>query len=254
MYGAAALCAWLALPLSGLWGLHRIRFVRQSRRASGLPPCDAKRRTEAAGSVPRDGYKRPFDLACVAVIGVALAPVWLAVWILVPLAIRLEDGGRVLYVQRRVGRHGRAFDIIKFRTMVEDAERLTGPVLASAEDSRTTRVGRVLRRFHLDELPQVLNILKGDMSLVGPRPERPELIEKIKLDVPGFASRFDVRPGVAGLAQARGSYHSHPRDKLRYDRLYIQTMTPLLDLKLIALCSWKALRRLLRRRVRRPAA
>ena len=177
-----------------------------------------------------------------AIIGVLLAPIWLALWIVVPLAIRLEDGGRVLYVQRRVGRHGRAFDIIKFRTMVEDAERLTGPVLASAEDQRTTRVGRMLRRFHLDELPQVLNIIKGDMSLVGPRPERPELIEQIKRDVPAFPSRFDVRPGVAGLAQARGSYHSHPRDKLRYDRLYIQAMGPLVDLKLIGLCSWKALR------------
>lgn len=217
-----------------------------------MPACDAK--TKRASSAPRDGYKRTFDLACLAVIGVLLAPVWLALWIAIPLAIRLEDGGRVLYVQRRVGRHGRTFDIIKFRTMVEDAERFTGPVLASAEDSRTTRVGRVLRRFHLDELPQVLNILKGDMSLVGPRPERPELIERIKLDVPGFPSRFDVRPGVAGLAQARGSYHSHPRDKLRYDKLYIRTMSPLLDLKLIALCSWTALRRVLQRQVTRPAA
>lgn len=190
----------------------------------------------------RTPYKRPFDLALIAVLGLLLAPVWLVLWTVIPLAIWLEDRGRVFLVQRRIGRCGQTFDMIKFRTMVEDAERLTGPVLAAESDTRSTRVGALLRRLHLDEVPQIINVAKGEMSLVGPRPERPELAEQISKRVPRFAARLRVRPGIAGLAQAQGTYHTHPRSKLRYDMLYIDAMGPLLDLKLLALCLWKAIK------------
>ena len=103
-------------------------------------------------------------------------------------------------------------------------------------------MGRALRRFHLDELPQIVNILAGDMSLVGPRPERPEMTDRLRDRIPGFSRRLLVRPGIAGLAQLRASYHVHPRDKLRYDELYIATMGPLVDLKLLVLCVWRAIR------------
>ena len=203
----------------------------------------AKRGAGAGSAFVSSGrYKRPFDLAVLIVIALALAPIWLLLCIVIPLAIWLEDRGTVIHVQRRVGRHGQPFDIIKFRTMVEDAERLTGPVLAMKGDPRSTHVGAWLRRFHLDEIPQFINVAKGDMSLVGPRPERPELVAQITCNVPGFPERLSVRPGIAGLAQAQGSYHLSPRSKLRYDRLYIQSMGPLLDLKLLAKCLWKVVK------------
>ena len=188
-----------------------------------------------------DKYKRPSDLALIAVALVALFPLWVAAGLAIPLAIRLEDGGSVLYRQARLGRGGRVFRILKFRTMVEGAEERTGPVRAACPDARATAVGRLLRRFHLDELPQVMNVVRGDMSLVGPRPERPALAARIEREVPGFSRRLGVRPGIAGLAQARGGGDMAARRKLRYDLLYIATMGPWLDLKLCLLCGWKAL-------------
>ncbi len=189
----------------------------------------------------RDGYKRPFDLTLLTVGFVALFPLWLLLGVAIALAIRLEDGGRVLYRQQRLGRGGRRFLILKFRTMVENAEAGTGPVWADRLDSRSTAVGRVLRRYHLDELPQALNVLRGEMSLVGPRPERPELAERFERQVPGFARRLEVRPGIAGLAQARAGPGLEPHNKLRYDLLYIAAMGPWLDLQLCAVCAVRAL-------------
>lgn len=183
-----------------------------------------------------DRYKRPLDLLLIGVAFVLLFPLWILLGVLIPLAIRLEDNGRIFYVQHRLGRAGHPFRIIKFRTMVEGAETETGPVRARPQDARTTKVGRVLRRFHLDELPQVVNILKGEMSLVGPRPERPELAAQLEHEIPGFSQRLRVRPGIIGLAQVLGPYHLHPRRKLRYDNLYIRTMSPWMDLKLCMLC------------------
>ena len=191
--------------------------------------------------VPRPGrYKRAFDLAVVA----ASLPVLLPLWFAVALAIRLEDGGPVLFRQPRLGRGGRVFDILKFRTMAVDVEARSGPVWASEDDPRATRVGRVLRRLHLDELPQVVNVLKGEMSLVGPRPERPELAARIERSVPRFSRRLAVRPGIAGLAQARQSQgiRMGPRGKLRYDMLYIKKMGPWVDLRLGLLCLYLTLR------------
>ncbi len=187
-------------------------------------------------------YKRPFDIGLIILVFVALLPLWVILAVAIPVAIWLEDRGPALYSQRRLGRAGRMFKMVKYRTMVVDAERQTGPVWAAPRDDRVTNVGHALRRFHLDELPQVVNILAGDMSLVGPRPERPELMERWHEDIPGFRQRLRVRPGIAGLAQARAGYHAHPRDKLRYDNLYIRKMGLLLDCKLLFLCVFRAIR------------
>ena len=184
----------------------------------------------------RGAYKRPFDLAVLTLTGVALAPVWLPLAVAIALAIRLQDGGPVLYRQVRLGRAGRPFEIVKFRTMRVGAEHATGPVLAVARDARATPVGRWLRRLRLDEMPQAVNVLRGEMSLVGPRPERPQLAALCEREAPGFARRLAVRPGLAGLAQARGGYRLRIAAKLCHDLRYIETMGPWLDLKLCALC------------------
>ena len=144
----------------------------------------------------RGGYKRPFDLALLALALVLLAPLWAVLLPAVALAVRLEDGGPALYRQARLGRGGTVFRMLKFRTMGVGAEAETGPVWSAPGDPRVTRVGRVLRAFHLDELPQAVNVLRGEMSLVGPRPERPDLARRIERDVPGFAARLRVRPGT----------------------------------------------------------
>ncbi len=196
--------------------------------------------------VIRDGYKRPFDVAIIILAHIFLLPLFAVLWIGIPIAIWLGDRGRVFYFQERVGRSGRRFRVIKFRTMILDAESQTGPVWAAEHDSRTTRVGRMLRILHLDELPQVVNILKGEMSIVGPRPERPELVERFSREAPSFSERLRVRPGVAGLAQVRGTAQTRPRDKLRYDNLYIETLSPCMDIKLMFLSVWVVLKRCLR--------
>ena len=188
----------------------------------------------AARSPRRTAYKRPFDLTIIALSLVLGFPVWLLIWTLIPLAVWLTDRGPVFYTQTRVGMKGRIFRIIKFRTMVVGAESDTGPVWASEQDGRVTRVGRLLRATHLDEVPQLINILRGEMSLVGPRPERPELLEMFCEEMPEFRRRLRVKPGIAGLAQMRGLYHMPPRKKLRYDNLYIETLSPWLDLRLLA--------------------
>ena len=189
----------------------------------------------------RESYKRPFDLGVVALLAVALLPLWVALAVIIPLAIRLDSRGPVLYRQVRLGHRGRAFTLWKYRTMVDGAERDSGPVWAAWRDVRVTRVGRVLRRWHLDELPQVVNVVRGEMSLVGPRPERPALAALVERAAPGFSRRLAVRPGIAGLAQARGAGHRDPRAKLRYDLHYISRMGPWLDLTLCVLCVRRVL-------------
>lgn len=192
-------------------------------------------RTVAAEGLGRGWYKRPFDLAVLllAHLFLPLIPVWLLLWTLIPLLVWLEDRGPIFYRQRRVGKEGRVFTILKFRTMVVDAETATGPVWASNGDFRITRVGRLLRRTALDELPQVINILKGDMSFVGPRSERPELHEEFVKELPAFQKRLRVRPGLTGLAQVNGDYNLPPGEKLKYDLDYIAGMSLSLDIKLM---------------------
>lgn len=178
--------------------------------------------------------KRPFDLL-LSVIGLVFS---LPIWIVVAAAIYLEDGTPILFAQTRLGECGRKFKIYKFRSMIKNAEVSTGPVWAYKEDYRITTVGKVLRKTKLDELPQLLNILLGQMSFVGPRAERPELVSEFRKIIPGFDYRLLVRPGLTGIAQVYGHYNTHPRNKLRYDVLYINNQSFLLDLKLILASLW----------------
>ena len=198
----------------------------------------------------RDAWKRPFDLGILISAALLLLPLWIVLAVLIPLAIRLDSPGPALYRQTRLGRGGRVFTMLKFRTMADGAENGTGPVWAARRDPRVTRAGRFLRRWHLDELPQAVNVARGEMSLVGPRPERPELAVRIEREIPGFAERLWVLPGIAGLAQARGAGHRDPERKLRCDLRYIETMGPWLDARLLAQCALRVLRRGARRRTR----
>ena len=212
-------------------------------RGSGARRLTARARCPARQAAPRvpAAYKRPFDLSVMALALVALLPLWAVLVPAIAAAIRFQDGGAVLYRQARLGRGGHVFHILKFRTMAEGAERATGPVWARRRDARATPVGRVLRRFHLDELPQLLNVLRGEMSLIGPRPERPAIAARIQRSYPDFPRRLAVRPGIAGLAQSRGRFRLPPPNKLRYDLVYIGAMGPWLDLKLLCACVWRAL-------------
>ena len=206
-----------------------------------MPHPRHRRVNSNASGVVRDGYKRPFDLVVIILAHLLLFPLWVVLWIVVPLAIWLGDRGPVFYTQERVGRRGRLFKVIKFRTMIVDAEAQTGPIWAAEDDPRITKVGGVLRRVRLDEMPQVINIVRGEMSLVGPRPERQVLFEQFNRQISGFSQRIRVRPGVAGLAQVRGDALTNPRCKLRYDNLYIEKMSPWLDCKLLVLSVWLVL-------------
>ena len=176
--------------------------------------------------------KRCLDIFA-AIIGlILLSPLFLFVVIL----IKLDSKGTVFYSQERVGKKGRIFRIHKFRTMVQDAERKTGAVWAGKDDPRITAVGRVLRKSKIDELPQLANIIKGEMSLVGPRPERPCFVQRFAEIMPGYERRHDVIPGITGLAQLRNGYDSTPNDlywKLRYDVTYIKKMGMAIDIRLL---------------------
>lgn len=173
--------------------------------------------------------KRFFDVSISIVCLIALAPLFLIISIL----IKLDSRGPAIYRQTRVGEHGKGFNIYKFRSLKENAEEATGPVWASAMDTRFTRVGRVIRKLRLDELPQLLNVIKGDMSFVGPRPERPYFVDKLKEVIPYYEMRTIVKPGITGWAQIKYPYGISLEDaieKLQYDIYYIKNMSPILDL------------------------
>lgn len=153
-------------------------------------------------------------------------------FVLICICLKI-GGGSVFYRQERVTKHGRIFNIIKFRTMVENAEALSGPVLAQQTDSRITKIGNFLRATRLDETPQIFNILKGDMSIVGPRPERPFFVEQFKKEIPEYELRQFVKAGLTGMAQVQGKYNTSVRDKLKYDLMYINNYSIPLDIKLI---------------------
>ncbi len=175
--------------------------------------------------------KRTMDLLLCSVAMVVAAPVMLVV----AIAIKLEDGGPVFFKQKRLTKYGREFEILKFRSMIVDAEKYAGAVLATDNDPRITKVGRVIRATRLDEIPQILNILKGDMSIVGPRPERKVIAEEYYKDIPEFAYRLKVRGGLTGYAQIYGKYNTSAYDKLRLDLMYIENYSLMLDIKLIIL-------------------
>jgi lipopolysaccharide/colanic/teichoic acid biosynthesis glycosyltransferase len=185
--------------------------------------------------------KRALDVLLSSFGLIASAPLWLVL----AAAIKAADGGPIFYAQERVGLGGRVFRALKFRSMRTDAEALTGAVQATAADPRVTRVGRVMRATAMDELPQLWNIMRGDMSFVGPRALRPGEIEAegdgrlVRLeDVPGFENRITVRPGLTGIAQVYARRDIPRRQKFRYDRLYVQRRSWLLDVRLILLSFW----------------
>jgi len=185
--------------------------------------------------------KRVFDVVLSAIGLIGSLPVWIAI----AAAIKIEDGGPVFFPQERVGRNGRVFKALKFRSMIPDAEKRSGPVQAAENDPRITRVGRLLRATAFDELPQLWNILAGDMSFVGPRPLRPNEIDRgsdgtaVALsDIPGYQQRHTVRPGLTGLAQVYAPRDVPRRDKFRLDLQYLERAGLRLDLQLILRSFW----------------
>lgn len=180
-------------------------------------------------TVEQQMIKRIFDVVCSAVMIVVLSPLLL----LIAILIKCYDGGPVFYRQARLTKDGKIFQVYKFRSMRVNSEK-HGARLATKKDSRITPIGKVLRNIHFDELPQLLNILKGDMSLVGPRPERPEIAAQYTKEIPEFAYRLKVKAGLTGYAQVYGKYNTTPYDKLKLDLTYIENYSFVLDLQLLA--------------------
>ena len=175
--------------------------------------------------------KRGVDVLCSSVGLLFFSPLLLVI----AAAIRCESAGPVFYRQERVGEDGLPFSMLKFRSMVVDAEK-NGPVWAAENDDRVTRVGRVIRKLRLDEIPQMINVLKGEMSLVGPRPERPVFVQQLQKEIPFYFHRHTVKPGITGWAQIYHPYGASREDaqeKLKYDLYYIKHMNLLLDIKII---------------------
>lgn len=211
--------------------------LRSDESASGRVDVTSLRSEDLAkGAATRSPgslrfFKRLFDILTALALIVFLSPLLIAT----AIAIKLDSKGPVLYRQRRVGLDGREFEIFKFRSMREDAER-GGARWAAANDDRITRVGRFIRRTRIDEIPQAINIIKGEMSFVGPRPERPEFVRMLEKEIPHYHERHIVKPGITGWAQVRHEYTASvegARDKLAYDLFYIKHFSPLLDLLIV---------------------
>ena len=176
--------------------------------------------------------KRTFDAMLAAIGLIASAPLWA----LIAVAIKLEDGGPVFFPQGRVGRGGRVFEALKFRSMRPDAEAAGGAQWAVDNDPRVTKVGWFLRKYRLDELPQFINVIRGDMSLVGPRPERPEFVKILRTQISYYDERHSVRPGITGWAQVQYGYGNTVEDtirKLEYDLFYLKNLSLFFDCAII---------------------
>jgi exopolysaccharide biosynthesis polyprenyl glycosylphosphotransferase len=174
-------------------------------------------------------FKRTFDLV-VSFLGIIITS---PLMLLAACLVKFTSKGPVIYKQVRMTVGNKKFKVLKFRTMYDGAEAETGPVLSNGDDHRITKVGRLLRNTRIDELPQLFNVLRGDMSFVGPRPERPFFVEQFSKEIPEYAHRYLVKAGITGYAQIYGKYDTTPEDKLRYDLLYIKDYNLLLDIKLI---------------------
>jgi len=185
--------------------------------------------------------KRLIDIVFSLLIIGVLSPLWFAI----AVVIKVSSAGPILFRQERVGINGKSFTMYKFRSMRVDAESETGPVWVKGEDPRVTLIGRILRMLHLDEIPQCINFLRGDMSLVGPRPERPFFVEKFRSEIPLYMRRFNVKPGLLGWAQAKHEFDMNSedvigiaRERLEYDLHYIENMSLKLDIKIIFQTIW----------------
>src|SRR5574338_24059 len=176
--------------------------------------------------------KRLMDISISFLILIVSSPII----ILTAIAIKIDSEGPVLFKQERLGQNGKPFNVYKFRSMIKDAEKYTGPVWSQKDDPRVTRMGRFVRKVRIDEIPQMLNVLKGEMSLVGPRPEREFFVEKLSKEIPYYKRRLKVRPGVTGWAQIKHKYDESIDDvkiKLRYDLFYIENMSIRMDFKIL---------------------
>lgn len=176
--------------------------------------------------------KRLMDIVFSLIILIVTLPITL----IVALAIKLDSEGPVFFKQIRVGKDGKEFKIYKFRSMIKDAEKHTGPIWSTKDDPRITRVGKIIRKFRLDEIPQFINVLRGEMSLVGPRPERPYFVEKLSQEIPLYKRRLKVKPGITGWAQVKHKYDESIEDvkkKLQYDLYYIENISLRMDLKIL---------------------
>ena len=215
--------------------------MRTETPASASDPVETDRPKafHATSSVRRyEPIKAVFDMAVAIVLLIVLAPLILALMVLVKLA----SPGPAIYSQIRLGRNGRPFRIFKLRSMHHDCERHTGPRWSTSGDSRVTWLGGILRATHLDELPQLWNVVRGEMSLVGPRPERPEFVSQLELALPAYRERLQVRPGITGLAQVYLPPDvdvTSVRYKLSYDLCYLQNMGFWLDLRVIVATVFK---------------
>ncbi len=194
--------------------------------ANGIPLIEVNR---ALLSFPNIFLRRMFDIVCSGVGLVLFAPLLIVLWTF----YRIMYGGHLFFVQKRIGQNGRLFDVYKIRTMVLDSEKHTEPVLCKSDDPRVLPLGWLLRKTHLDELPQLWNVLMGDMSIVGPRPERPERAQEFIEKVPLYSMRHIVKPGLTGLAQICGAYNTYFEYKLRYDLIYAFNLSLILDLKIL---------------------
>ena len=204
----------------------------------GVPLMELKPHLMAPGEMT---LKRAIDFTVASAVLLGLSPLWL----LIAILIVLDSRGPVLFRQERVGEKGKIFTMYKFRSMVEAAESSTGPVWVSDDDPRITRMGRLLRMLHLDEIPQCLNFVNGDMSLVGPRPERPYFVERFSRDIPLYERRFNVKPGLLGWAQSKHEFDLNSKDfariaeeRLEYDLYYIENMSISLDFKIMLRTIW----------------
>lgn len=198
----------------------------QQRRVHDIPLIDFLREPMDPSS---RFLKRGMDLIGACLLFAMTAPVLL----ITAAVIKAVSPGPIFYRQVRVGRGGRLFSILKFRTMVLNAEQITGAVLAQKNDPRIYPFGNFMRKSRIDELPQLLNIFSGDMSFVGPRPERPEFVSQFRKEIPGYAERLRVKPGVTGLAQVNGFYETTPENKLKFDLSYIYNYSVFLDLRIL---------------------
>jgi len=195
-------------------------------RIDDLPLLEIK---QLSLTIEQKIVKRALDLI-ISIIGtIILSPLML----FVAAAIKISDGGNIFYSQDRITENGKIFKVLKFRSMVVNAEKISGPMLAIDNDPRITKIGKYIRATRIDELPQIFNILKGDMSVVGPRPERPFYVDKFTKEIADYKYRTLVKAGLTGLAQVLGKYNTVPEDKVRYDIMYIKNYSILLDIKLI---------------------
>jgi lipopolysaccharide/colanic/teichoic acid biosynthesis glycosyltransferase len=231
-----------ALEDDNIGVLHRVGSqdtllgLREVREVAGMPVVPVRSHTLAQSSAH---FKRTIEVLMI----LAILPIILVVLALTALYVRICAGKGILYRQERVGKGGRSFEMVKFRTMVPAAEEGVGAVLARRGDPRIVPACAWLRKTRLDEIPQVWNILRGEMSIVGPRPERPEMTTEFEASIPGYARRHEIAPGITGLAQIQGRYSTDPEFKLGHDLQYLVNWSFVLDVQIMLRTVWVVLAR-----------